>query len=150
MAGVEAVRTLHKNGLIHFTLLGDFVLSFGLDLECYSINLHNYRTRQLVAERTTYHSINQFLMLSPEYFVSLHQVRIWHGLIASEAVGIASSGAVMPNQKDICLGGMQGELSILSVNGLFEMASNAHSKEIISIIINQLSSSFEIITASLD
>lgn len=63
---------------------------------------------------------------------------------------MASSGAVLPGRKDICLGGMQGELLVLSANGLFELASNAHSKEIIAIQVNQLDTSFEIITASLD
>jgi hypothetical protein len=55
---------------------------------------------------------------------------------------VASSGAVLPGRKDICLGGMQGELSILSANGIIEMASNAHSKEIVAIQVNQLSTSF--------
>lgn len=89
-------------------------------------------------------------MVSPQDFISLHEIRIWHNLIASEALGVASSGAVLPGGKDICFGGMQGELLVLSENGLFEMASNAHSKEIIAIQVNQLPSSFEIITASLD
>ena len=57
---------------------------------------------------------------------------------------------MLPGRKDVCLGGMQGQLLVLSVNGLFEMASNAHSKEIIAIQVNQLETSFEIITASLD
>lgn len=89
-------------------------------------------------------------MLSPQDFISLHDIRIWHGLIASSSLGVASSGAVLPGRKDICLGGMQGELLVLSTNGLFEMASNAHSKEIIAIQVNQFDTSFEIITASLD
>jgi hypothetical protein len=30
VSGVEAMRTLHKSGLIHFTLYAEFILSFGL------------------------------------------------------------------------------------------------------------------------
>ncbi len=72
-------------------------------------------------------------MTSPYSFISLPEIKIWNGLIASETIGLASAGAVLPNRKDICLGGTEGQLSILSENGLFTVASNAHNKEIVTI-----------------
>jgi len=42
----------------------------------------------------------------------------------------------------VCLGGPNGELSILSDNGIYEVASNAHSKAVIAMKLNRKENSF--------
>ncbi len=114
ISGVEAFRTQHKKGLIHFTIQQNIILSYGIGDDCYSLNLHNLRTGKLIAERTTFHEVTSFLILGANDFVSLPDVRVWKGLISQQVIIKASSGVVLPGKNDVCLGGMRGELSILS------------------------------------
>lgn len=70
-------------------------------------------------------------MLDENSFVSLNEIRRWSYLVSSDVLGYASSGVILSNGEDICLGGFNGQLSILSGNSIYEIASNAHSKEIV-------------------
>lgn len=40
-------------------------------------------------------------------------------MVASEPLGLASSAVLLSNGKDMCLGGMHGELSVMSERGIF-------------------------------
>ena len=51
-------------------------------------------------------------------YVSLAEVRLWKDGVTSEVLGMASSAAVLFNGRDICLGGLSGELSVLSSSGI--------------------------------
>lgn len=62
--GKRCVHSRHSSGLIHFTIHKDLVLSYGISENSYTINLHNYRTKQLIAERTTDKEIISFIMLN--------------------------------------------------------------------------------------
>jgi hypothetical protein len=62
--GKRCLQTKHPKGIIHFTLLKDMLLSYGIADNCFTINLHNYRTQQLISERTTDKQISAFLILS--------------------------------------------------------------------------------------
>ncbi len=45
-------------------------------------------------------------------------------------LGLANSGVILSNGNDICLGGFSGSISVLSANGMVEIAHQAHGKEI--------------------
>lgn len=63
-AGNSTLQTTHKQGLMHFIQHKDFILSYGASNEFYTINLHNFRTGELLVERTTYHEIMGFVMIN--------------------------------------------------------------------------------------
>lgn len=65
-------------------------------------------------------------------------------------MGLATAGAILKNGKDICLGGLGGELSVLGQNGIVEVAHQAHTKEITAMRVNVREGRPELVTASLD
>jgi hypothetical protein len=68
----RCLQTKHSQGLIHFTLFKDLILSYGMASgNSFTINLHNYRTQQLLKERTTDKKVVTFLIINPHEFVSL-------------------------------------------------------------------------------
>ena len=46
--GERCIKTKHSQGLIHFTLSQDLILSYGISEKTYTLNLHNYRTKTLL------------------------------------------------------------------------------------------------------
>ena len=136
MGNHRCLQTKHSQGLIHFTLFKDLVLSYGISDNSYTINLHNYNTKELLTERTTDKKVMSFLMLSQREFVSFTEIRLWKDYVASEILGMATAGVVLSNGKDVCLGGFYGELSVLCENGILEVARQAHTKEITVMKIN--------------
>ena len=59
----RCLQTQHPLGLIHFTLFRNLILSYGISEQCFTINLHNYRTQQLLSARTTDKEVTKFLVL---------------------------------------------------------------------------------------
>lgn len=47
-------------------------------------------------------------MLSEKEYVSLCEIRVWKDGVDGDFMGMASSGVVLFNRKDVCLGGMDG------------------------------------------
>ena len=64
--GERCVQTTHTRGLLLFSLQQDFLLSYGLSDGTYTLNLHNYRTGQLLAQRTTNAQITHIFFLSEQ------------------------------------------------------------------------------------
>ena len=58
------IQTTHPQGLLHFSIHKDFIVSYGIDNKSYTVNLHNTRTRKLIAQRTTDSKISSFLLIS--------------------------------------------------------------------------------------
>lgn len=76
----------------------NYVLSYGIMRnDSYSINLHDYSTRKLLAKRTTELKIHQFLFINEDTIVSLNEIRIWKELYPGERLGKATAGILLPN-----------------------------------------------------
>lgn len=67
------------------TVHKSYVLSYGIlsNTLSYSVNLHNYKTRQLISKRTTELKIHEFIFINENEFISLNEIRIWKDMYPS-------------------------------------------------------------------
>lgn len=135
----RSLPTTHELGIIHMSTFKHYLLSYGLLKASFSINLHNYKTGQLLMKRTTELKIHEFIFINRQELVSLNEIRIWKDLYPSEKIGKATAGILMPNGCDVCLGTDNGSISILNTQkGVFTIVTKAHESDITCITINKL------------
>lgn len=61
----DVLWTTHELGIVHMAVHKSFILSYGiLTNMSYSINFHNYHTKQLIGKRTTYLKIHEFIFIN--------------------------------------------------------------------------------------
>jgi hypothetical protein len=65
----DAIKTTHIKGIIHMAVYKNYVLSYGIaekngDKQLYSINLHNYRTGELLHTSYTDIMVCEFILIN--------------------------------------------------------------------------------------
>ena len=80
------IPTTHTKGIMHLTLYQDFILSYGICNDGYSINLHNYKTKELLHQSIVNYEISEFIFINEKTIVSLNEVRVWKDFCPSSII----------------------------------------------------------------
>lgn len=96
------------------------------DKQKYSINVHNYLTGVLLHSSFTDIKVSEFIFVNESLAISLNDVRLWNFFFPSETITIASTGCLLPNNKDVLLGLHDGRFAILSDRGVYQLQIQAH------------------------